>query len=116
MNQNNRSCLFIKHQRSHINLKSPDINKKCHYFLQFFWLRFSRVSQKRLINSMNLKMWEKSPTNLGKSVYKAVKNVNTIISEKIINQDPNDQKKIYNGTNDTLNRSKNLEYRVNAVF
>ena len=31
---------------------------------------------------------------LGKSVYKAVKNVNTIISEKIINQDPNDQKKI----------------------
>ena len=31
---------------------------------------------------------------LGKSVYKAVKNVNTIISEKIINLDPNDQKKI----------------------
>ena len=31
---------------------------------------------------------------LGKSVYKAIKNVNTIISEKIINQDPNDQKKI----------------------
>ena len=30
---------------------------------------------------------------LGKSVYKAVKNVNTIISEKIINEDPNDQKK-----------------------
>jgi len=31
---------------------------------------------------------------LGKSVYKAVKNINTIISEKIINQDPNNQKKI----------------------
>ena len=31
---------------------------------------------------------------LGKSVLKAVKNVNSIISEKIINQDPNDQKKI----------------------
>ena len=31
---------------------------------------------------------------LGKSVLKAVKNVNTIISEKIVNQDPNDQKKI----------------------
>tara|TARA_Y100000590_G_scaffold443522_1_gene573087 strand:- start:1229 stop:2482 length:1254 start_codon:yes stop_codon:yes gene_type:complete len=31
---------------------------------------------------------------LGKSVLKAVKNVNTLIAEKIINQDPNDQKKI----------------------
>ena len=31
---------------------------------------------------------------LGKSVLKAVSNVNSIISEKIINQDPNDQKKI----------------------
>ena len=31
---------------------------------------------------------------LGKSVYKAVKNINTIISEKIINQDSNNQKKI----------------------
>ena len=31
---------------------------------------------------------------LGKSVLKAVKNVNSIISNKIINQDPNDQKKI----------------------
>ena len=31
---------------------------------------------------------------LGKSVYKAVKNINTIISEKIINQDPNNQNKI----------------------
>ena len=31
---------------------------------------------------------------LGKSVLKAVKNVNSIIAEKIINQDPNDQKKI----------------------
>ena len=31
---------------------------------------------------------------LGKSVLKAVTNVNSIISEKIINQDPNDQKKI----------------------
>ena len=31
---------------------------------------------------------------LGKSVYKAVKNINTTISEKIINQDPNNQKKI----------------------
>ena len=31
---------------------------------------------------------------LGKSVLKAVANVNSIISEKIINQDPNDQKKI----------------------
>jgi enolase len=31
---------------------------------------------------------------LGKSVYKAVKNVNKIISEQIINQDPNDQEKI----------------------
>ena len=31
---------------------------------------------------------------LGKSVYKAVSNVNTIISQKIINQDPNNQKKI----------------------
>jgi enolase len=31
---------------------------------------------------------------LGKSVYKAVNNVNTIISEKIINQNPNNQKKI----------------------
>jgi len=33
---------------------------------------------------------------LGKSVLKAVKNVNSIIAEKIINQDPNDQKKIDN--------------------
>ena len=31
---------------------------------------------------------------LGKSVLKAVKNVNSIIAKKIINQDPNDQKKI----------------------
>ena len=31
---------------------------------------------------------------LGKSVLKAVKNVNSIIAAKIINQDPNDQKKI----------------------
>ena len=31
---------------------------------------------------------------LGKSVYNAVNNVNTIISEKIINQNPNNQKKI----------------------
>ena len=31
---------------------------------------------------------------LGKSVYKAVSNVNTIISQKIINQDPNNQEKI----------------------
>ena len=31
---------------------------------------------------------------LGKSVLKAVKNVNSIISEKIINQDPSEQKKI----------------------
>ena len=31
---------------------------------------------------------------LGKSVLKAVKNVNTVISEKIVNQDPNYQKKI----------------------
>ena len=31
---------------------------------------------------------------LGKSVLKAIKNVNSIIAEKIINQDPNDQKKI----------------------
>ena len=31
---------------------------------------------------------------LGKSVLKAVKNINTIISEKIINQDPNNQKNI----------------------
>ena len=31
---------------------------------------------------------------LGKSVLKAVKNVNSIIAEKIINQDPNNQKKI----------------------
>jgi len=31
---------------------------------------------------------------LGKSVLKAVKNVNSIIAEKIKNQDPNDQKKI----------------------
>ena len=31
---------------------------------------------------------------LGKSVYKAVKNVNTIISQQIINLDPDDQKKI----------------------
>ena len=31
---------------------------------------------------------------LGKSVLKAVKNVNSIISNKIVNQDPNDQKKI----------------------
>ena len=31
---------------------------------------------------------------LGKSVLKAVNNVNTIISQKIINQDPNNQKKI----------------------
>ena len=30
---------------------------------------------------------------LGKSVLKAVKNVNSIIAAKIINQDPNDQKK-----------------------
>ena len=30
---------------------------------------------------------------LGKSVLKAVKNVNTVISEKIVNQDPNYQKK-----------------------
>ncbi len=33
---------------------------------------------------------------LGKSVYKAINNVNKIISQKIINQDPNDQKKIDN--------------------
>ena len=31
---------------------------------------------------------------LGKSVLKAVSNVNTLISQKIINQDPNNQKKI----------------------
>ena len=31
---------------------------------------------------------------LGKSVLKAVKNVKTVISEKIIGQDPNNQKKI----------------------
>ena len=31
---------------------------------------------------------------LGKSVLKAVKNVNSIISQKIINQDPNNQKNI----------------------
>ena len=31
---------------------------------------------------------------LGKSVLKSVKNINTIISQKIINQDPNDQKNI----------------------
>jgi len=31
---------------------------------------------------------------LGKSVYKAIKNVNTVISQQIVNQDPHDQKKI----------------------
>ena len=50
---------------------------------------------------------------LGKSVLKAVKNVNTIISEKIIGQDPNDQKNIDNillkldGTNNKKNLGAN---------
>ena len=50
---------------------------------------------------------------LGKSVLKAVKNINTIISQKIINQDPNNQKNIddilinLDGTNNKKNLGAN---------
>ena len=46
---------------------------------------------------------------LGKSVYKAVNNINKIISQKITNQDPNDQEKIDNillNLDGTENKSK----------
>jgi len=43
-------------------------------------------------------------------------NSESLVTQIFLLDRPTDQQQLYNPVNDTLNRTKNLEYRVNAIF